>query len=208
MNPKSTMASNETLDALRELVNIGVGRAACSISELCSREVGINVPNLEFYDFDEPAQLHHLQRGSTLRVSQGFSGVLAGHALLVLNEHGARRMAGLLLGSDCSPEALHENEQVALLELGNIIMGGVIGNLADQLGQAVNYELPQLQLRGIDGFVDLISDLVEPRTSRVLLMQASLSIAAENISGYLVLLFTHDQLTGMLSRLEASLPSR
>jgi chemotaxis protein CheC len=207
MKLQCSMASVETLDALRELVNIGVGRAACSISELCSREVGINVPKLEFCDFDEPAQLLDLQRGSTLRVSQGFSGVLAGHALLVLNEHGARRMAGLLLGSDFSPDALHENEQAALLELGNIIMGGVIGNLADQLGHAVNYELPQLQLRGIDGFVDLISDLVEPRTSRVLLMQASLSIAAENISGYLVLLFTRDQLAEMLSRLEASIRS-
>lgn len=207
MKPDCAIAPRETLDALLEIVNIGVGRAAASISELCSRRVGLAVPSIEFFNLEEPVQIINLQNGSAVRVSQAFTGTLAGHALLVLNQNGAHRLGQLLLGMkpDSDMDAIDENEQAALLELGNIIMGGVIGNLADQLGQSVCYELPQIQLRGISGFVDLVSDLLAPETTRVLMMQASLSIATENISGYLVLLFTRDQLAELLARLEASI---
>lgn len=207
MKPDCTVAPRETLDALLELVNIGVGRAAASISELCSRPVGLAVPTLEFFNLEEPAQIINLQRGSMVRVSQAFGGALAGHALLVLNQDGAHRLGQLLLGMkpDSDMDAIDENEQAALLELGNIIMGGVIGNLSDQIARPVSYELPQIQLRGVSGFVDLVSDLVAPDTARVLMMQASLSIATENISGYLVLLFTRDHLADLLARLEASI---
>ncbi len=205
MKPNCAISTPETFDALLEIVNIGVGRAAASISELCSRPVGLAVPSIEFFNLDEPTQFIELQKGSTIRVSQAFTGTLSGHALLVLNETGARRLGELLLGTASSPDALNENEQAALLELGNIIMGGVMGNLADQLGRPVFYELPQLQLRGVSGFVDLISDLVATEASQVLLMQASLTIAEESISGYLVLLFTRDQLADLLSRLEESI---
>lgn len=205
MKPDCNIAQRETLDALLELVNIGVGRAAASISELCSRPVGLAVPDIEFFNIEEPSQIINLQRGTTVRVSQSFTGALSGHALLVLNQTGACRLGELLLGAPSAVDVFDENEQAALLELGNIIIGGVVGNLSDQLGSPVFYELPQLQLRGISGFVDLISDLVAPDASRVLLMQASLTIATESISGYLVLLFTRDQLAELLARLEASI---
>ncbi len=207
MKPACAVAPRETLDALLELVNIGVGRAGAAISELCARPVDLAVPSLEFFSLEDPSHTIDLQRGSAIRVSQAFSGTLAGHALLVLNQDGAHRLGQLLLGikPDSDMDAIDENEQAALLELGNIIMGGVIGNLSDQLGQPVFYELPQIQLRGISGFVDLVSDLLSPEVSHVLMMQASLSIAAESINGYLVLLFTRDQLADLMARLEASI---
>ena len=38
---------NEELDALRELINIGVGRAAGALNDMMGRNVRLNVPRLE-----------------------------------------------------------------------------------------------------------------------------------------------------------------
>lgn len=202
MIPARAIAEPEMLDALQELVNIGIGKAASAIAELCDREVALSVPAIEIYNLDQPRPIADLQQGTVLRVSQSFEGGVTGHALLVLNQGGAERLAALLLGGDQSNRAFDENDQSALLELGNIIMGGVIGTLADHFTAPVLYALPQLQLRGVSGCVDLISDLVEPRTTRILLMQASLSISSERINGYLVLLFPNHRLAELLTRLE------
>ena len=191
----------EVQDALLELINIGVGRAAASISELTGCPVAINVPTLEILGLDHPRQLTDLQQGITMRVSQSFAGGLTGHTMFILNEEGAHRLAELLLHAPRSQQALDENEQAALLEVGNIIIGGVIGNLVNHIEVEVTYDLPQLQLRGVSGFVDLVSDLMDLRQARVLLMQASLSIAAENVNGYFMLLFDEPRLRELVARL-------
>lgn len=188
-------------DALLEVINIGVGRAAASISELTGRPVGIAVPTLEIVGLEHPRQLTDLQQGVTMRVSQSFAGGLAGHTMFILNEEGAHRLAELLLHTGLPHSAFDENDQAALLEVGNIIIGGVIGNLVNHLGEEVTYDLPQLQLRGVTGFVDLVSDLMDLRQAQVLLMQASLSIASENVNGYFMLLFDERHLRELAGRL-------
>ncbi len=191
-------------DALLELVNIGVGRAAEAVSGLCRREVQLTVPTLEVCDLRDSRRLEELQ-GMILRVSQELSGAMNGHAMLVLNESGAQRLAVLLLGKEGNGEAFDENEQSALIEIGNIVIGGVIGTLADQIGGEVDYTVPLLQVRGTREFVDLFSDLSGSEDTRVMLLHASLGIAAEKISGYVILLFPGGQLNTLAGRLEVSL---
>lgn len=205
MNAAAPIAPPELLDALLELMNIGIGRAAATISELSQREVGITVPRLEIFDFENPGLMDCLQHGVALRISQSFTGGITGHCLLALNQDGARSLSTLLLGKEADHDAFDGNDQSALLELGNIVMNGVIGNLANQINDEVNYEIPQLQLRGIAGFADLISDLAAPGTSRALVMQASLSIAADRINGHLILLFTDRQMAELITKLERSI---
>ncbi|HXG49266.1 MAG TPA: chemotaxis protein CheC [Methylomirabilota bacterium] len=203
MNDNPT-PSPAALDALCELVNIGVGRAAAALAELTGRTVAIAVPTVEVVRFDHPSQVADLQQGITLRVSQAFTGGLSGQALLILNSQGAQRLAELLLGKPPGDGSFDANDQAALLELGNIIIGGVIGRLVDHLGVSVNYDLPMLQLRGVSDVVDLISDLVGPGQTHLLLMRASLSIAAEHISGYLILL-AGGPLEELFQKIESSL---
>lgn len=188
-------------DVLLELVNIGIGRAARGLSELTNREVGMSVPSIEVID-----QLHHVQaadfcHGITLRISQSFSGGIEGQALLVLNRSGAVRLAELLLGKVTGDDALDDNEQSALLELGNIVIGNVMGLLANELDSPLEYDMPELQLRGMSSYVDLISDLVGAQSSHLLMMKASLSIKEDKISGYFILIFPSATLTRVITRL-------
>ncbi len=200
MNPAATL-SPALADVLLELVNIGVGRAARGLSELTGREVAIAVPTLEILDHTNAGRATELCSGITLRISQEFSGSLEGQALLVLNRAGAVRLAELLLGKTAGDDAFDDNEQGAMLELGNIVIGNVMGVLASELDAPVDYQLPQLQLRGVSNYVELVSDLADPNTSRLIIMRASLSIKADKISGYFILILPEAGLNSLVAKL-------
>lgn len=189
-------------DVLLELVNIGVGRAACGLSELTGREVVITVPTLEILEYGQRRAFDESQTTITLRVSQAFSGGINGHALIVLNRSGAVRLTQILLGKTAEDDAFDDNELGALLELGNIIMGNVVGVLASELDSPVNYQMPQLQLCGIASYQDLIADLTPSREARLLIMRASLTIEADKVSGYLMLLFQEADLNCLFEKLD------
>jgi chemotaxis protein CheC len=177
------------LDALRELMNIGVGRAARSLAELTGREVALRVIEIETLDPARPDQLADLLHQANLRISQPFSGGLEGFALLTLTRDGAVRIAQLLLDKSAQDDAFDELEQGALLELGNIVIGAAVGMLATGLQAPVRYELPQLQLRGIECPADLFADLFDLEQARALVMRASLTLREDTVNGYLILLF-------------------
>jgi chemotaxis protein CheC len=195
------------LDALRELMNIGVGRAARAIAELSGREVALRVIEIDFFDPARTDQHAEFRAQVNLRVSQPFFGGLRGFAVFTLSRDGAVRLAQLLLAKTAADDAFDELEQGALLELGNIVIGSTVGMLASGLAAPVRYELPQLQLRGIADVADLLGDLVELDDTPALVMRASLTLREETVTGYLILLFPDDSLallSACLDRLQRS----
>lgn len=194
------------LDVLRELMNIGVGRAARAIAELSGREVLLRVLEIESLDFEDTQQLADLRGQINLRVSQLFGGGLEGCGLFALNRSGAVRLAQLLLGKPEDDVAFDELDQGALLELGNIVIGSSVGMLASELKLEVRYELPQLQLRGIKEVGDLFADLAHAAETPALVMRASLSLRGDLVNGYLVLFFPGAGLRALTDRLARLAP--
>jgi chemotaxis protein CheC len=188
------------LDVLRELMNIGVGRAARAISELSGREVALRVLEVTLLDLADLRQLSDLGGQINLRVSQTFRGPVGGYALFALNRPGAVRLARLLLDKAEDDLAFDELEQSALLELGNIVIGSALGMLASELRVTLRYDLPQLQLRGIDTVSDLFADLPDTRGLHALVMRASLSLREDKVNGYLIILFPEPGLKSLADR--------
>jgi len=194
------------LDALLETANIGVGRAAAGLSELTGREVEISVPELMIFRADEPVKMADLQDVAVLRVAQRFTQAMEGYVMLLLNEAGSRRVARLILGEEIeSNNSFDEIEQSALLELANIMINGVMGTIANQLGITLGYEVPYLELKGVSGFGDLIYDLIPNRASQVVFMRASLKISSEVVHGYMVLILDEKNLGILVSKLRDSI---
>lgn len=190
--------SQEEKDALKELCNIGIGKAASSMSELAGKKVIITVPNLEFYKVGSENPLKHLDEIVTIQMKQLFYGELSGQALVVLSRDGAIRLSQLLLDEEDSEPVFDENEQASILELGNIMIGGIMGSLANALGTAIRYDLPELQLKGFAGLFNLL-DSDQPV---ILIVSATLTIGPEDISSYLILLFGKDDLITLEDKLK------
>jgi chemotaxis protein CheC len=200
MNPTSVFTP-AMLDVLRELMNIGVGRAARAIAELSGQEVVLRVIEIELLDRESPEQFAELRGQVNLRVSQVFSGGIEGCGLFALNRSGAVRLAQLLLGKADDDVAFDELDQGALLELGNIVVGSAVGMLASELEVEVQYELPQLQLRGMKEVADFFADITHASGAPALIMRASLSLRDDIVNGYLILFFPGPGLRALTARL-------
>jgi len=201
VNVPESLFNDEIKDAFLELTNIGIGRAAATLSELSGRPVEMTVPEMDVCRADTLVLPGDLEDKISVRVHQDFSGGFVGKGVLVLNKSGALRLVSLLLGEDQYDDAFDENEQSALLELGNMMINGVIGTLSSELGTYLDFGIPDIQLMGTTGGVDLISDVIEDKHSNVILLRASLKIGVEKISGYLILLFAPASLDSLVKLL-------
>lgn len=136
-------------DAVTELLNIAIGQAAASLSQLVEDEVHLSVP---FVDFLTPSQagerLEEETHGAdSVAVRQHFQGQFYGDILLIFPERRSLDLVRHMLGDDVPLEQLTELEQEALLEVGNIILNACLGSLANQLGIPVEGSLP-IYVRG------------------------------------------------------------
>ena len=77
-------------DALIELINIGFGRAAASLSKLTGHRVQLEVPQVTMCPMSElGGRLAPLLEDDVATVHQVFTGPVSGDALLVIDQHSA-----------------------------------------------------------------------------------------------------------------------
>ena len=81
-------------DALVEVINIGFGRAAASLSKLTGQRVQLEVPSITMCPVDELSdRLRPVIQGDVASIHQIFSGSVVGDALLVIDRQMGRRYA-------------------------------------------------------------------------------------------------------------------
>lgn len=172
-------------DALGEIFNIGVGRAADSLSQIVGEEVALSTPQVRFVPPEEVVQVLQGTRQEALStVTQTFSGPFKARAMMVFPEHNALTIVSHMFAEDITPEELSEYEQEALCEFGNIILNAVISAFSDIF--ALNFEgsLPTHQFTSPSpGFFNEDSE-----APSVLVLQVDLSIRQERIEGHLFFL--------------------
>jgi len=184
------LTENE-LDALAEIINIGSGRAAYSLSELTDSRIELSVPHLYCYDksnFSEMATKFNLEFGTT--VQQGFEGKMLGHALLAFPKANAFELARIVGGIPVGDAEMDQELYGVLEEIGNIVLNAILGSLANLVDCSLTYSLPALCEN--DAILKTIfSKMTQSGESAnvVLVADTSLIVASHDISGSLILLF-------------------
>ncbi len=178
------------LDALQEIFNVGVGRAAASLSQLTNESISMSVPVIHFLSPERATTFldpHH-DRNLTC-ISQTFSGSFSGHALLIFPSANSLEIVRLMLGSEMPLEQLSEVEQDAMCEIGNIILNACFSTIGSMLSERFSCQLPELKA----GF---ITDILSPMSvnKKVLIIQIRMGLEKHNIEGFLgFLLENHSQ---------------
>ena len=131
------------IDALAEIFNVGVGRAAGVLYEMIGQEIELSVPSVSFLDRgDLDTMLMDEMPGDVVAIRQSFSGDLGGSAVLFFVEESSIQLVRMLLDDDLSGEEIAELEAEALSELGNILLNGCLGAVANTLGKELEIALP------------------------------------------------------------------
>jgi chemotaxis protein CheC len=174
------------LDALTELVNIGVSRAAHSLREMVSAQVHLSVPTVKLVSRNEAIGiLSEREISNLVAVHQVFEGDITGRALLIFPETKSLELVRAITGGDLPLEDIIELEQEALAETGNILLNSCLATIANMLQRSLKMSLPEV-LRG--NAATFFSLAPPPEVGDIVMfLYINFAIRERDISGYIAM---------------------
>jgi chemotaxis protein CheC len=189
-------------DALIELLNIGFGRAAASLSQLTGHRVLLEVPHVTVHPIGEVAgSLGRVIHTDVASVHQIFSGPVAGDALLILDQNGASILKELLTDEPALPLAIDASAREVITEIGNILLNACLGTFGNLLNVQVTFSVPQLNLESLGAILESL------RIDRVgvqyaLVVHAGFKLRDAEVKGYLVIVLSVASLDRLIRAVE------
>jgi chemotaxis protein CheC len=174
-------------DALAELANIGVSRAAASLRKMVGQQVLLSVPSVEVVSHKTAAAVMSEREGDDLiAVRQDFSGSFSGRALLIFPHSNSLVLVRAVVGDDVPHDDVQAMEEEALAETGNIILNGCLATIANMLQLSLEMSLPSV-LRGSG---PQLLEIEGPKRGEglVLFLYINFSIKDLDIRGYIAVL--------------------
>ncbi len=171
-------------DAVAEIANIGVGRAAASLRQIVGHEILMSVPSVEVLSRDAAARVVAKPgTKSFVAVYQSFAGPFSGRALLIFPESNSLELVRAILGREMSLEDVADIEDEALAETGNIILNSFVATMANVFKRGLTMSLPTVMRA--DGRQLFESPAAEH--DLVLFLYINFEISQKEIRGYLAL---------------------
>jgi chemotaxis protein CheC len=190
------------LDALTELVNLGVSNAALSLREMVREEVILSVPRVTVVT-REQAIKNLGERGFSrlVGVHQNFEGDINGRALLIFPETKSIELVRAVVGGNLSLEDILELEQEALAETGNVLLNGCLGTIANQLGRSLKISLPEVVYGDGSEFFNLTPE--SKASDRVVFIYINFAVRQRDLQGYLAMLLDMQSLLVLQELIDA-----
>jgi len=175
----------DLLDALTEVFNIGIGRAADSLSRMVGDEVLLSVPSLVIGDRQTVlASLDWPLDQATTAIQQTFDGPFGGEALLIFPESGSLDLVRCMLPVGQEALDLTEMEEEALAEVGNIILNACLSTVADLLRVELRAAVPVYRAGPLAGLLD--EELMG--NQRVMALRIAFNLKSREIAGNVLFL--------------------
>jgi len=202
MNKANTILDEIHLDALGELLNIGMGAATASLSTMVRQEVLLSVPVIRVLNQQKvPKQLYDNPPTTISGVRQSFSGEFTGSALLLFSDENSISLVRAVLGESLPLAQLSEMEEEAITEIGNIILNACISSLANVFHEHLNSETPEYLHEDLN---ELFSD-DEDDDSFVLLLKMTFQIAKQDITGHVTFVMDIESITKVRDQINTML---
>ena len=180
-------------DALAELSNVAMARAANSLRQMIKHQVELSVPRVEIVSKEAATRLIAKPTNATLvAIRQDFTGAFSGRALLIFPESSSLELVRVVVGSQLPLEDIVNLEDEALAETGNIILNSWVATIANLLKSGLKMSLPTV-VRG-DSSQMFKSDESQ---SLVLFLHIKFEISTKEIRGYVALIMDIPSVEGL-----------
>jgi len=166
-------------DAIVELLNIGMGSAASSLSEIVNEEIKLSVPSLELLYEQQVVEYFDALSKEIVAIKQSFKGAFHGDALLTFAQIKGMKLVSILMKHQVSIKELIELEADAIKEIGNIILNSCLATCSNVLVKELITEIPVF-MKGTAK--DIFNN--NKLTNIVLFLHVKFSLQHEDIDGY------------------------
>lgn len=133
------------VDAIQELFNIGIGKAAAIINDILDVHVNIKVVSARVLSFDtyKNELLEHNTSGRFSAVRMKYENSFNGIAALVFPTDSANRVFSLITKKIHSAHIQTVVKPETLSEIGNILLNGIMGSISNILGTRLSFSVPE-----------------------------------------------------------------
>ena len=187
-------------DALTELFNIGLHRAASSLSDLTGQRILVDLPRLWICPIEETHdRLVEFLDGDLATVHQIFKGTVTGDAVLVLDYESAARLTTLMTdGGVAVGGRLDQSAREVLAEVGNVILSSCLSSFGDMLHVAVSFSVPRMHVESLEGLLRSLQ-VDSEEVNFALLAATRFRLSEGEVGGYLMIAVGMSSLT-LISR--------
>ena len=204
-NSLQTLSDNQ-IDALKEVGNIGAGHAATALSQLIKKKIMISVPEVKVIKTQEIDSLLGDPNTLVAGVIMNVLGDITSKILLLLTRESALNLVDMLLQKPPgSTKVLSEVGNSAIKETGNILAGAYMNSLNEFLGLMLLPSVPNLVFDIASAIFSSLSDGFDGMSSHILSVETQFSEANEKaIKGYLLLIPDVPSVNVLLSSIRVS----
>jgi len=188
------------VDALKEVMNVGVGYAASSLNELVGTHVSLCVPEIAMLTYEGAvARFADLGWNILSTVQLRFSGPLKGDVALIFPSDSAVKLVSLLTGDEGGNSDVDGIRAATLEEAGNILLNGVVGSISNILDQNISFSVPYYSEGGLPSG---LGSTGENTVIHVIFARARFNMAEHEIQGEILLFLGLGYLEALMSALD------
>jgi len=187
----------DDVDAIKELINIGVGRAAGMLHDITGCAISLKVPSIKIVEFAHLSEGNGREKDPVLStVSLNFRGPMSGLTALIFPQESAAQLVMLMTKETEESGEMDAIRIETLKEVGNIIINAVMGSIANVLSQHLSYSLPTYQELGISALAGSIHARVD---DRLVIANAHFRIEDTPIDGNILLILELGSMDALLA---------
>lgn len=188
--------TDQQLDALRELANIGSGTAGTALSSLLGRSIDLSVPSATALELADAVEAAGDPEDLVWAIVVPVVGGVDATALLLLPDEDAKTICGLL-----GVETDTETGRSALGEIGNILASSYCGALATMTGFELDLRPPETAHDMLAAVVGSVLTAHVAAHDLALVLDSELEVEGEACSLSFMLLPTPEGVAELLQRI-------
>lgn len=187
------------IDALTEIVNIGIGQAAAILNEMLNSHVMLQVPHLEVIKPEDlPRYFTDYGNKCLSMVKMDFSGNLNGVSSLIFPSDSASKLVAILTGEKMGTTDLDSVRMETLSEVGNIVLNGVMGSIGNILERHIDFSIPVYSESTIEEMIDKSFSM----SGIIVFAEGFFTVEDHKIKGNIVLLFEVSSMDVLLTAID------
>lgn len=184
---QETLSDLET-DALTELVNVSVSKAAVTLSKMVQGGVALTVPRVRVLPRSQAAgALTTRPEDQLVAIGEGFSGSFSGSAVMVFPVSNSLELVRAVLPHMADLDEIIEMEQEALSEIGNILINSCLSTLANMLRQRLTTTLPRVIYGAAEEILAFGGD---GDSDQVMLFHVDFTMKERGIQGFILIVMS------------------
>lgn len=193
--------TNNYMDVLKEIGNIGAGNAMTALSQMLQSKVDMQVPQVRLLEFSEVGAMVGGEEQLMVGVLLGVEGDITGSIMFLVELGAAKRLVKkIMMGYESGQQGLDEMETSAMQEVSNIITGAYLNSLATLTNLCIYPTPPSLTVDMAGAILSVPAIEFGALGDKILLIQSRFFDEVE-IDGYFVLIPDLDSYQKILSAL-------